>query len=884
MGCTQSAPGQACSCLPNSHQARKAACAAGPSLSLKKRAAAGGLFARKASQLVTHEDGDPAATMLLKNEQVDPDVLSLDGADGTLVPERELAGKQNEEDAASRRRSLRQNIIMKLNSRKISLRTFRRSSGSGETIPSSQDPESPRQTKGACVAAGGEAPRGSDNNSPCAEEASEFFKAFTSATRASLTAQSEERKHSANDGPAADGEPTTEEMRAVWCVMKANSATKVEQKIEWLHRLEWLLVRLNPMESNHPTRHALLEAKVLELCLDCLRENQDDAGLCVSALAILVHMSLNDETSMKLVSSNGLEDITLLLKKYYERCQKRELATPNAPQEGSEEKGAASDGSDPRDNGSSVGNKDANMASEKSVATANDTQVTRGEWKQIAGDPKDSEGAVTSTTVASLQADDDQLLAVELVTLVWRLIFATSLDGDEYAQKWIDVGAAEPAIDSVASDLDVFCSATYVCWVFGALRFLPLDNAELCEDFVRRRQLFRWTLKKMEMHHEEPLVLENGFAVLANYQRAQPAHAAVLSELPEVWTKCLSWLNTDCMIRVPDVVYQGLYTVGLACSYCPEACGDLRNAKGLEFADKVVEVYGGHSNADVASGASAAACGSDNGAGSPNEKHANVLQFAEGLRRLLQPVPLSATEMAAICQEPIHEADEEESDGERLAASRETEQATETPQDAALEDNACGHEPEATQKLEQPQSQTPFPVETGDNTEQAAAPVTTTTEGRSCQPQDLDEMAPLPLLQLRTRSMTPESDDGSAEKFTPELRSPPISEGSAESPEGALGMLTPGEEADPARTPQLPSGTEVKDSPTPIISIEQLPALADAGQMTKKEVASASTVAPAVRVTPVSEAETTGELSSPELSCASPDPAEDSAEQARPLR
>ncbi|KEP65144.1 UNVERIFIED_CONTAM: hypothetical protein HHA_242570 [Hammondia hammondi] len=865
MGCTQSAPGQACSCLPNSHLARKAACAAGPSLSLKKRAAAGGLFARKVSQLVTQEDGEPAATMLLKDEHADPDFPSLDGADGALVPERELADEENAEDAASRRRSLRQNIIMRLNSRKISLRTFRRSSGSGETIPSSRDAESPRQTKGECVAAGGEAPSGSDNNSACAEEASAFFKAFTSAPRASLTAQSEERKHSANDGPPADGEPTTEEMRAVWCVMKANSATKVEQKIEWLHRLEWLLVRLNPMESNHPTRHALLEAKVLELCLDCLRENQDDAGLCVSALAILVHMSLNDETSKKLVSSNGLEDITLLLKKYYERCHKPELATPHAPQEDREEESAAAEGSDPRDNGSFVGNNDANMASEKSVAAANDTEETKEEWKQTAGDPKDSEGAVTSTVATSLQADDGQLLAVELVTLVWRLIFATSLDGDEYAQKWVDAGAAEPAIDSVASDLDVFCSATYVCWVFGALRFLPLDNAELCEDFVRRRQLFRWTLKKMEMHHEEPLVLENGFAVLANYQRAQPAHAEVLSGLPEVWTKCLSWLNTDCMIRVPDVVYQGLYTVGLACSYCPEACGDLRNAKGVEFADKVVGVYGGHSNADLDSASSAPACESENDAGSPNEKHANVLQFAEGLRRLLQPVPLSATEMAAICQEPIHEADEEESDGERRTASRETEQATETPQDAAVEDNACGHEPEAALKPEQPQSQTPFPVGTGDNTEQAAAPVTTTTEEQSPQSQDSEQIAPLPFLKLRTRSVTPESDDGSAEKFTPELRSPPVSEGTAESHEGALRMLTPDQEAGPARTPELSSGTETKDSPTPIVSIEQLPALADAGQMTKKEVQNASTMAPAVRVTPLSEAETTGDLSSPEL-------------------
>ncbi|CBZ51968.1 conserved hypothetical protein [Neospora caninum Liverpool] len=669
-------------------------------------------------------------------------------------------------------------------------------------------------------------------------------------------------------------------MRAVWCVMKASCADRVEQKIEWLHRLEWLLVRLNPMESNHPTRHALLEARVLELCLGCLRDNQDDAGLCVSALAILVHMSLNDETSKKLASSHGLEDIAILLKKYYRRCQEREPAQPQAAQSGCPEQGETSDGSDPKGSSSPAGDSDATGASAKGLAPAQNTEVgaaggPKEEREQASDDNKKSDSAGASMT-ENLQTDEGQLLAVELVTLVWRLIFATSLDGDEYAQKWIKAGAAEPAIDSVASDLDVFCSATYVCWVFGALRFLPLDNAELCEDFVRRRQLFQWTLKKMEMHHEEPLVLENGFAVLANYQRAQPAHAEILSKLPDVWTKCLSWLNTDKMMRVPDVVYQGLYTVGLACSYCPEACANLRDAKGIEFADKVVEAYGENMNSEVSSASSAWTEGTG---GSSNDKYANVLQFAEGLRRLLQPVPLSAADIAAICQEPIQEADEEDSDEEKRNASRELDQGPRS-EATAVKSDACHQDPAAAQDCVGPQSPTsPTPVETVENTECVVDRLTDGNTEHNIQSTKSSEMIPLPILTLRTRSVTHDSDGMSAEKVTPELLSLPVSEAGQGTPEGTLPALTPDEGQSPARaSPGLTSFANAKA--TPIVSVEQLPAMSDAGQLMEKDVASCSMPAGSVLgAAPPSEAETTGDLTSPELSCASPDPAVEMPEQ-----
>ncbi|PFH36421.1 hypothetical protein BESB_046130 [Besnoitia besnoiti] len=882
MGCTQSTPGQACSCLPSSPVTRKAACATGPSLSLRQRVAAGGFSCIRNSHQSALEDGDGAAIQIIgkPREEGNSESVSEEGAHATTAPAAALgvAAQEVENSPAGARRSLRQSLSLKLNSRKLSFRSFLRSSGSGDSVPSSQDAASPPDTKVACDTLSSEtaAQANCKNTSLSAADASAFFKAFNGVSRNALTTKNEEAIQFGNDGVASDDEPSTEEMRAVWCVMKASGADNAAQKIEWLHRLEWLLVKLNPMESNHPTRRALLEARVLELCLGCLRENHDDAGMCVSALAILVHMSLNDETSNKLASSNGLEDISLLLKKYYSRCQEH----ARGKCQGTASKATNETTSSDKSNADQVipgdcGSMEDNSAARLTETSGPETPLEGSE--QNGSERRAPEEDVEMAKSVAQQGDEAELLAVELVTLVWRLIFATSLDGDEYAQKWVKAGAAEPAIDSVASDLDVFCSDTYVCWVFGALRFLPLDNAELCEDFVQRRKLFEWTLKKMEMHHEEALVLENGFAVLANYQRNQPVHAEILSKLPRVWNKCLSWLKTDSMIRVPDVVYQGLYTVGLACSYCPSACISLREAEGMEFADKVVALYGASVNGE---GQKETSPGNEN-AWSSNDKHVNVLQFAEGLRRLLLPAAISPTGLTAICQEPIQEADEEESDGDKEGVMAIPPETTIPCQHTQEESDLRSSAPEITAKTtpslpsQVPEKHNESPGErdhTGDE-------LTREPDSDGAQPTGSNDMTPLPVFRLSSRSVTPEMDTTLEEKRTPELPSPSASDINEVCSEGTSAVVSPDREQSLPQTDTCSIEPVVPKEAAPAVSVEQLQNAGEDRMLKEPDTASCAVEArPASCATAPSEAETEGGAGSPEPSCTSPDLAADRLE------
>ncbi|PHJ21599.1 hypothetical protein CSUI_004548 [Cystoisospora suis] len=761
MGCSQSTGGHACSCLPSNSVARRGSCptAGACRTPLRRRGTTAGNTCRRSFQQNSQSETTIAPASLMKKAEYPLD-LPHGPEPAHLSPELETP-----------RRTIRQSLGLRLSSRKLAFLHFLRSPSGEETVPSSRDGSPEAEHEELQSASGPKA--GGDDISVCLHDASAFFKAFNCPARASLNGSQKDKESVAGEGEPAD-EPTCEEMRAVWLVMKANSANEVEQKIEWFHRLEWLLVKLDPMESNHPTRRALLEARVLELCLDCLRENSEDPSMCVSALAILVHMSLNDETSSQLASTNSIEEIAGLLKKYYARCvehyraqkvydgQSRQSGDSNEDQADRQMSKDAPD--DCAGHGAQSGQKQ-NGGCTESVGTENKGQQT----------VKENEPSAREDSADSL------VMATELITLVWRLIFATSLDGDEYAQKWVKAGAAEPAMESVASSLDIFCSATYVCWVFGALRFLSLDNDDLCEDFVQHRHLFSWTLEKMQLHHEEPLVLENGFAVLANYQRNHPAHASILSKLPEVWTKSLSWLSSDSMLRVPDVIYQGLYTMGLACSYCPSACTDLRDAGGVEFANRVASFYGSQLNQQGAREDSWPAC----------DKYANVLQFAEGLLRLMAPVTPAETGIAP--EETIREDNEREagedddSEKEDLGTVRSEADGEESSRSSSRDKAAVRslHDPTCVPKSPTQEPESPASLPGG----HLEAPDTAVSEGRgsfSAPPIEKGAAHQSEALASNSGSILVFPSEG-AGSGTPQLPSLPASEGGDASYQEAFG-------------------------------------------------------------------------------------------------
>lgn len=98
-------------------------------------------------------------------------------------------------------------------------------------------------------------------------------------------------------------------------------------------------------------------------------------------------------------------------------------------------------------------------------------------------------------------------------------------------QRWVTTGAPELAIEALVSQETPFKANAFVCWALGALRFIPLAVPSVGESYVQHKQLLSVAFDRMELHPHDPLVLENGFAVLANYQRKQPSNSRLFSKL-----------------------------------------------------------------------------------------------------------------------------------------------------------------------------------------------------------------------------------------------------------------------------------------------------------------------------------------------------------------
>ncbi|CDJ65584.1 hypothetical protein, conserved [Eimeria necatrix] len=575
--------------------------------------------------------------------------------------------------------------------------------------------------------------------------------------------------------------PSPQQLKALWILMKINAAEAPQQSMQWLHDLEVLLVGLDPVERQQPTRNILVEAKALEICLKPLANSPEEIQLCVSSLAIIVHLCMAKEASERLLQLGGIDITAKVLKKYFSKAKKllRDIplmhvppqeilplaALEQQPQQHEQQQehpqqpqqllqhqqhpqqwtdltepptpaptpeGVVGENSNPRNGPSSpqqppvlkgaaaaaeamnsaptesqpaiaetplptatphttpvdqtlsksdtptaaagieTGEQAAAEAAQKLTETQAPTAAAHAtatpgpaeHAEPAAAEPAAAAAAPETTTksqgngqIAALKRACTKLqqqlplllqqklgttpeiievtqeqhdlavrelkLIVEFMTLVWRLVFATSLDGDEFAQRWATLGVPELAIEALASSEASFKENGLVCWGLGALRFIPLAVPSVAETYVHSKSLLSVAFDRMELYHSDPLVLENGFAVLANYQRKQPANSKLFSrQRPEAWGKCVSWLLEDESFSRIDVLFQGLFALGLACSYCPLAAKRVRLAGGLTLTERVL-------------GASDELPREPSNSSTIDCKLATLQQFAEGLRLLL---------------------------------------------------------------------------------------------------------------------------------------------------------------------------------------------------------------------------------------------------------
>ncbi|OEH74569.1 hypothetical protein cyc_07317 [Cyclospora cayetanensis] len=472
----------------------------------------------------------------------------------------------------------------------------------------------------------------------------------------------------------------------------------------------------------YQTRSILVEAKALEVCLRPLTSCPEETQLCVSSLAIIVHLCMAKEASERLQQLGGIDITAKILKKYFAKAKKvlkeislmhpetpepsptavpvdesaaqaaqeqpnvqvaaavegsvesceaavpavpqntpsvstpmpasavgaAESASPNTP--GSKEEApevAHVEAAEPAEasgqaEAAAAALKPAAAAPEQSVASQPEasTKAQGGSNGQMAALKRACSklqqqlplllqqklGTATDVAVSQEQYDSavrELRLLIEFMTLVWRLVFATSLDGDEFAQRWASLGVPELALEALSSQEAPFQENGFVCWGLGALRFIPLAVPSVTEAYVQSKSLLAVAFDRMELYPRDPLVLENGLAVLANYQRKQPNNSRLFSrQRPEAWSKCVSWLLEDASLSRIDVLFQGLFALGLACSYCPVAARRVWHAGGLALTDRVLTAHG-----DLPRESSSSS--------TTDSKLATLQQFAEGLKMLL---------------------------------------------------------------------------------------------------------------------------------------------------------------------------------------------------------------------------------------------------------
>lgn len=155
-----------------------------------------------------------------------------------------------------------------------------------------------------------------------------------------------------------------------------------------------------------------------------------------------------------------------------------------------------------------------------------------------------------------------------------------------FFQRWASLGVPELAIEALGSSEAVFKENGFVCWGLGSLRFIPLAVPSVAETYVHSKMLLPVAFDRMELHHTDPLVLENGLAVLANYQRKQPANSQLFSkqrpDVRKLWILLLPAASTAASYRCCCCIML-LYATATAATAAARVHGYLHSRQHLGF-------------------------------------------------------------------------------------------------------------------------------------------------------------------------------------------------------------------------------------------------------------------------------------------------------------
>eukprot|EP00920_Eleutheroschizon_duboscqi_P041597 GHVT01099849.1.p1 GENE.GHVT01099849.1~~GHVT01099849.1.p1 ORF type:complete len:819 (-),score=171.99 GHVT01099849.1:1345-3570(-) len=383
---------------------------------------------------------------------------------------------------------------------------------------------------------------------------------------------------------AEDGQPSSaDELIAVWLVVKANSlvgsssslvASDTARLLHWLKKMEWILLKLDPTDGNNPLRHSMMQAGVISLCLRALETHGHDAEVCSCAIALLIHMAMNDETAQIFTAElQGVPRLMNLFCALYHRLKEVEAGRSKAP------------------------------ATESMEATASEPAVLPPSSSSSPSAGVQSNESRTSSLCAIAHGH----LISTVLSLVWRLAFAFMSDGSEFAKPWFEAGAPLVIMDSLASSCSSLANPNYVGWSLGALRLLSSCPA-LCDysvishpsadgttdlDCLKAKLValpekstaaegtngssncLRWMIEgdllntilgQLERYHHDILVLENGFAVLANMQQIDSLVTQKMSATEHIWDRLLKLLQQEATATC-DVVFQGLFCLGVAVAH-----------------------------------------------------------------------------------------------------------------------------------------------------------------------------------------------------------------------------------------------------------------------------------------------------------------------------
>eukprot|EP01068_Selenidium_serpulae_P015060 Selendium_serpulae@DN6172_c0_g1_i2.p1 len=348
--------------------------------------------------------------------------------------------------------------------------------------------------------------------------------------------------------------PSESELLATWWIVGAAGAVDEKSRAECFAKLEQVLSSLDPVDTQNKTRIAVLRAGGLKTAISTLQQFEDVGEVVLPVLGCFIHLVMNDGVTESFCALDGVRVTMNTVANFLPPTWEAEPSSDAEP--------SSSDEPPPEE------------------AVPNETEVE--------GDTKPQE-------VAQKQQLELPPYCYDILMLTWRLLFATSTDGTQFVEKWVEAGAADLLAATLKSNYVQLHQSHLIGWALGALRLLGNGTEDLLKRLVDQGVL-GIAANYLTVYASEPFVAENAMAVLANYQRVIPDYAKQAFsqdgiKFPKIWESIVSASMLHC--DDPNVVHNGLFALRVGCtneSYegVPEA---VVNAGGLTLVETILEKY-----------------------------------------------------------------------------------------------------------------------------------------------------------------------------------------------------------------------------------------------------------------------------------------------------